>query len=350
MKPERLLAPEVDARLSPPEREALWVGIEATLDEHAAKRAKLRSVAAVASLAACGVLIFALGRIKPAPTAAAAGPLHLQDGASLPSAELVRGAAAAVVFEDRSVFRPEPGARVEILDNSAQRFALKQSAGKALYLVTPDGPRRWTVDTPLGTVEVVGTEFSVDASANHVRVEVNHGVVIVRGDWVPEHAARLEAGDHLDIERPKAETAPTVGAPGVSGLRPAPAVDSGPARVSELLMLADDLRRTGRAVEAVAPLEQIISKHVQDPRAALAAFTLGRIQMDVLDQPKEAERTFEKALSMQLDAALQEDATWRRARLLNELGRTEEAAALARSFVQKHPGTAVRFEPLMGRR
>lgn len=311
----------MSVKLSLEEKEALWNRVSQKLPtpQSKASRPYQRSylVAAAAAL-----LVVGGSYAKWHRQAAPEGPLAYADGVSYPGLELLPAGGDAH-FADQSTVHAEIGARVELLDNAALRFALKQPKGVAHYAVTPGGTRRWTVDTPLATVEVVGTAFEVNSSAERVSVHVAHGVVIVRGDRVPGHAVRLTDGQSLTVVSQSlapspaavvAQEPPTTPSPSETPRHaaPAPAAESAEsARVSELMGFADSLRAEGRQEAAAAALRQIVSKHDHDPRAALAAFTLGRIYMDVLDKPDEAHWSFGRALALGLAPALRPDAEQR---------------------------------------
>src|SRR5262249_13350397 len=100
---------------------------------------------------------------------------------------------------------------------------LQQRRGSVLYDVRPGGPRRWTIECGLATVEVIGTAFRIDRTSLRVHVEVFRGVVLVRGERVPDRAARLTAGMSLDVTAaaPAATTAPWEPAPPPPALTPA---------------------------------------------------------------------------------------------------------------------------------
>jgi TolA-binding protein len=80
------------------------------------------------------------------------------------------------------------------------------------------------------------------------------------------------------------------------------------ADLDQLLTLADVARLSGHAADAVEPLRRAIADHAQDPRAALAAFTLGRVHLDSLGDSAAATRDFRDALSLGVPQALVEDA------------------------------------------
>lgn len=344
------------AQIAPAEeRDALWRGVQVRLQQRRSQRQPAKALLMAAAVLLVVGAYPASKRWSAAPPAKAAGPLLLSDGVRLPPSELA-AMGADVSFDEQSALHASAGARVQILDNTASRFAVKQTGGKASYQVTPGGPRRWTVETPLGSVEVVGTSFTVDASEQSLSVSVEHGVVIVRGELVPEHAKRLEAGESIEVHRTIAPAvAQTVSAPpqpAVIQLRESPKSDAGEteehARVSELFSLVDTLRRSGRSADAVTALEQIVTQHAHDERAAMAAFTWGRIEMDSLGQMQRADLALSKALALGLDGTLAEDATLRRAKVLIALGRGAESSALVDAYLRAHPSARARFAPLLG--
>src|SRR4029079_1454516 len=63
----------------------------------------------------------------------------------------------------------------------------------------------------------------------------------------------------------------------------------------DLLLEADVARLGGRPDRAVAPLQRVIADHPFDPRAPLAAFTLGRTLLEQPGRPREAARAFATA-------------------------------------------------------
>src|SRR5262249_38807117 len=77
-------------------------------------------------------------------------------------------------------------------------------------------------------------------------------------------------------------------------------------------------------------LTRIVDEHVGDPRAALAAFTLGKLELDTLGQPARAAQLFTRALSLGLGASLVEDA---RARIVEAYARAGDSAAASSAAV-----------------
>jgi len=224
--------------------------------------------------------------------------------------------------------------------------------GRALFDVQPGGPRKWSIEAGLATVEVVGTRFTVTREAVRVTVEVERGTVLARGERVPERVKRLVAGERLDVESegnglltepPSVASPADSAAPSSSPAPNAPrreATDAGrenpswqdlaergkyseayqnlgadsiatrakSADVEQLLALADVARFSGHPTDAVGPLRRVMSEHRLDSRAGLAAFTLGRVHLDAMNEPAAAARDFADAIALGLPQALLEEA------------------------------------------
>jgi transmembrane sensor len=93
------------------------------------------------------------------------------------------------------------------------------------------------------------------------------------------------------------------------------AIETGPRQRPEtatsLLAAADAARLAGRPADAVAPLSALCERFPADPRAPIAAFQLGRILADELDDPAGAARAFERARALDPHGPLAADAAAR---------------------------------------
>lgn len=315
-------------------------------------------VAALTLALACALALLAwpahwrnsLGR---APQGTDAGPLYMADGQ--PIGGLAHQAstheAHAVALSDGSQLMLAPGTTLALLENNGQRFEVLLQRGHADFKVRPGGPRRWIIEGGLATVEVVGTQFSVDRQSGLLEVRVTEGVVLVHGELVPGRVQRLRSGAVLSVAQPKAEpqVAPS---PGHAQPTPTPKVLVAPPTVAskkqatppvpqwrtlaqehdyhqawdalghdgvrkqltlplsidELLTLCDVARLSGHPAAALPLLEQAIVHFPKDKRVALLAFTRGRIYFDDLHQPDRAAQAFAQALALGLPRALSEDA------------------------------------------
>jgi transmembrane sensor len=120
---------------------------------------------------------------------------------------------------------------------------------------------------------------------------------------------------------------------GASGIRRESMGDG----VDTLLLLADIARLSGHPEEAAAPLARIVARRPNDPRTPLAAFTLGRLELDTLGQPARAARSFKAALALGLSEPLVEDARARLVEALARAGDLEGARAAAAEYERRSP-------------
>lgn len=119
-------------------------------------------------------------------------------------------------------------------------------------------------------------------------------------------------------------------------MKAAPAPRDEPA---ELLLAADVARLSRHPEEALAPLRRILEAHAADPRAPLAAFTLGRVLLDDLGRPREAAAAFERTRTLAPQAPLAEDAFARQVEALSR-AQSPEARALAEAFERQYPASS----------
>src|SRR6185503_14771644 len=202
-----------------------------------------------------------------------------------------------------------------------------------------------------GKVNIVAlsAKFAASRSEQRVRVEVLEGSVRVRSD---DREREIGAGQTASFPPEPAHRAkqPTTSAAVASWrelardgefakanaalvLPDAPPVRDIP---DDLLLLADVKRLTHHAAEAVAPLRQIVRDHASDPRAPLAAFTLGRVLLD-LDRAGEAAEAFAQADALAPDGPLAEDAIARQIEALARDGNPALAHEVAERYVSRFP-------------
>jgi transmembrane sensor len=294
--------------------------------------------------------------------------------------------AQIVRFSDASEIRLARGARLEPLQSSSSRFEVLLARGSAEFAVTPGGPRRWLVEAGAARVEVVGTVFRVERTSDRVVVSVSRGAVLVRGENVPGWVQKVSAGQHVEVEtreglqssqtategagadetaaaeqpaaeqpseepiaqaEAQAEREPqrARAARGRKGARELPDASGSPqeryaalgprgiaretasaSSIEILLQLADIARLSGHPQEAVEPLTRALEAFRSSPQAALAAFTLGRVQLDQLDLARPAADAFERAIALRLPRALQPDCYRRLAEAYGRAGDPEASA------------------------
>ncbi|AKF05486.1 FecR domain-containing protein [Sandaracinus amylolyticus] len=325
------------------------------------RRVAAASAVVVAAIALLAIVTMPRGEVHEAR---APLPLRLEGGGPLPA--LLAGVTR---LDDGSIITVEASARLRRLQNDDRDLVLLLERGTARFDVVPGGPRRWTIECGLATVVVVGTRFTIARAEERVVVEVERGAVLVRGEHVPDRARTLGAGERIEVAapapippprfEPEREAAPPPEAAAPRATTPArprwrEAAERGAwddayaaigerlestcerASVDDLFLIADVARLSGHTADAMVPLEHVVRRHRRDPRAALAAFTLGRLAAN-LGQYERAERAFETALALDVPDALRADALARLAHARRALGDLDGARAVAAQYVVEYP-------------
>ena len=351
--------PLLEGRLKPPfdedEVNGLWRDIESRQQKASARRALPRWTWPVPAVAA--LLAFLWWRPSPEPPA----PLALADESPLPA--VLDGAVhtGPLPLDDGSQLQLDRGAVLEVLRNDARELVTVLRKGRSTFDVRPGGERRWTIEAGLLRVQVIGTRFVVARDERSVRVQVERGVVLVRGAALPDGVRRLGAGESVSVDRPQApksvaaseptilaegseppapvpergelephpapsRTAPRAAAPALP--RPVLAPEEEPASWEQhvaagdypgafsalqraggvaaiagttrdprrLLALSDVAREVGQPALAVVPLERLVESSPEASEVPLAAFTLGKIELQALGHPAAATSWFTRAL------------------------------------------------------
>jgi transmembrane sensor len=380
----RLEFPLKDLLRDPTEEPALrriWERIDGRLPD---ARRRRRRVAFAALTLAAGAAAAAVVGLRPD-----AGPLRFGDGRALVAVD-APASGARLALSDGSAIELGGGARFAPLESSGTTFLGVLQRGSAAFDVRPGGPRRWQIECGLATVEVVGTRFSCERGPGRLRVSVQRGAIIVRGERVADRARRLVAGESLDVteavpgtpgavaESAPFEPASAAGealAPGAEEAEPIAAEETiarAPWRelarrgrpadafavlgaqgvrretrrlgVGDLLALADVARLSGHPAEAVGPLERILSDFAHDPQAPLAAFALGRLELDALARPRQAASALERALELGVPRSLREDVRARLVEAHQGAGDGAAARAAAEAYLREFPSGRHRAE------
>jgi transmembrane sensor len=275
-----------------------------------------------------------------------------------------------MALEDGSVVDLEGADTVvETLETTTANTDLRVVRGSATFRVVHNPSRIFRVHAGGVTAEVVGTVFRVVRQAAEARVEVISGKVRVSYDG---QETVLSGGSSVTVADRKVEDATVAAtplampsadakpmdpkaAPGASSQLPwrelaraaafEQAYDSlqraGRSDVrdnpDDLLLAADVARLSRHPGEAVAHLRAVIARHRHDPRAPLAAFTLGRVLLESLGRPAEAATAFRTAQELAPSGLLVEDALAREVEALSRAGETAAAQARAELYVQRYP-------------
>jgi transmembrane sensor len=277
-------------------------------------------------------------------------------------------AAVAPVTAERAVSFAD-GSRALLLDASAEvvveraaedAIDVRLPRGRARFEVAPQESRAFRVLCGDVVVRVIGTGFEIVRDGARSHVSVLHGRVAVT--W-PGGETELGAGDADWFPRAplaKAEEPPVTAKPDKPSERERPrgsswrqhaeqgefqeayrALERDRARVSddveELLLAADAARLSGHAAEAVPYLQRVVERHPSDPRAPLAAFTLGGVLMNQLGRPREAEASYARARAMSPSSALSQDALARQVEAAHRASDAASARALALEYLERYP-------------
>jgi transmembrane sensor len=297
-------------------------------------------------------------------------------------------------FSDGSTVDLFPGTRGRVVRLTSHGAGLTVETGRVHASVVPRQDADWSIAAGPFSVQVVGTEFEVawDPEAEVLHVDVERGVVRVTGPILtdvqqviasqrltvslPERrAALVEAGGHddgsLDLEVVPELSDPASSVDAGEGLA---AVDSagradtdaqpswqalarrgeharalriversGVERMADtlgpeqLLQLADVLRLGGRPAAATRILQRVRARFPGTSPASLAAYTLGVMAFDQRHVYADASNWFGTYLREQPTGALAREALGRQMEAQERVGRSEEAQAAARRYLQLFP-------------
>jgi len=270
----------------------------------------------------------------------------------------------AVHYDDGSVAElGTPGSSVHLDEQTADLVSSTVVSGRARFDVVHNHARTFEVHAGDVTVRVLGTAFVVERSGASAKVSVERGRVRVSwsggetvlgvgesGEFPPlPVASELPSPEALDLP-PSSSAMPTV--PGATGqwrdlakrgqydqafavLHRSPTdVRDEPA---DLMLAADVARLSSHPAQAVAPLRKLSARYPKDPRAPVAAFTLGRVLLDNLGRAGDAAGAFELAERLWPGGPLASDALAREAESLKKAGQIASARAVAKKYLALHP-------------
>jgi transmembrane sensor len=280
---------------------------------------------------------------------------------------------SSVHYADGSVAELGTPSSVVHLDRQTPDFVSSTLvSGRARFDVVHNHERTFEVHAGDVSVRVLGTAFVVERSGSGAHVSVERGRVRVSwpggeallgvgeaGQFPPEIAAAPEASaapvSALGVENPDSANndAPSAEAPSAephvwrdlaqrgeyakafAALRRTPNdVREEPA---DLLLAADVARLSSHPAQAVAPLRRVCERYSKDPRAPVAAFTLGRVLLDNLGRASEAASAFELAARLWPSGPLAGDALAREAEALKRSGQIPAARVVAEKYLAQHP-------------
>jgi len=315
------LAHHVRVDLSEPRVDRLWGEVSARLG--GPRRARGWVWATVAGCAAAAAIIVYARGIHGRGGESQLAATSAWEGAQLETA----ADAVAVTLVDGSSLKVEPRSRVEVRDRTASAVKLVVARGRIACDVTHREGRSFVVAAGGVEVRVVGTRFTVAneeaqvGAGRRVEVRVERGIVEVRG--ADDEIVRVEAGhswsqvtktEALAQPEPQPETEgtpeaePERAAPPIPAGKPHLAARPAPADARALFEQARSQWRAGKMADASQTYQTLLATHPRDPRAGLAAFELGRLRMDRLNDMPGAVQALEQAVTLAPGAELREDA------------------------------------------
>ncbi len=332
--------------------QALRTAVERSLSEKRARRAPMAFAAVAVAVAAAAALPLWLASGEqrgPWVPAAAAASAAAAAAAPNPAVLFTDGSRAEAISSDM---------RVEAVVQGSGRIEARLLAGAARFDVVRDPSREFIVHAGNVNVSVLGTVFTVANEGARVHVAVMDGRVHV--DWGSGSTTLLQdgqgvfppspetAGEHAVAEA-AADTRPShansakqrwvelakAGDFKSAYTRLAEAGSAGVADVPEVLLLAADVsRRAGHIDQAARHLERLLARYPRDTRAGVAAFTLGRIRLQ-LGKPAAAGSAFEQVASS--GGALAEDAMYRAVMAFRQAGDPAKAARVQARYLATYP-------------
>jgi len=316
--------------------------VRATIGRRTARRRAVLNVTTgvAAAMGAIAMVALALFAFRSPPHPPAPPNFALETAASTPAPKAVETLTVTQLSPD-TVLEPLP-------EWKGRGYALR--AGGARFLVPHDAEHPFIVVASDVVIEDLGTMFTVQyLSPDRLRIAVEQGRVGVRTRDT-DTDTEVTAGATMDVPASASNKKPT----------PTPALSSswrplaehghyleahqalrkaGPGAVREdaadLLMAADTARLSGHPAEAVPYLDRIVRSHGDDPRAPLAAFTLGRVLLDELGRPGDAIGAFARARAR--GGPLAEDALAREVEAASRAGSPARSHELALLYRQLYP-------------
>jgi transmembrane sensor len=283
-------------------------------------------------------LLTAPGVNSAGPAATAAAPAAESPAAARPSRTW------ALADQSRATALTT-GTEVVVEEDAPLRTLVRLDRGGARFDVARRPERTFQVRAGGVVVSVIGTVFDVEVVADRIGVAVEHGAVevtwnlgrkrLVAGErgWFPPLV--LSGGDAAIAGGGPA----TIGAPAASVERsePAPSAQAGTS-ARELLAESDSARTRGELARGAELLRRILREHPKDPRAPLAAFTLGRLLLNELGRPREAAAAFHEVQVRAPRGQFAEDALAREVEAWKQAAEPARARAVAETYLERYPG------------
>ena len=227
----------------------------------------------------------------------------------------------------------------------------------ARFVVSVRGTRHFLVHANSVTIDVLGAAFLVTRNDGNVQVSVQRDNVHVA--WAggakvvsagEAFTFPLETRDNAKLAKPPRTAQRAQAWQGLanrgqfdeaySALEAAIAVDGShavPDEPGSLLLAADAARLSRHPEQSLAHLQRFVRRFPKDPRASLAAFTLGLVLLEELGRPRDAATAFAQSRSIAPRGDLAEDALAREAEAFFRAGDAMMAKRAAENYLRSFP-------------
>ncbi len=257
------------------------------------------------------------------------------------------GAQAFTSFDDTGAMMLADGSRVHLRESArvrvehvGDRIELTLVQGTAEFDVVHVPGRPFIVHAERADIVDIGTRFVVTREPNATRVEVREGTVEVRDPRGALPARTIAAGESwsngIAADAPSATSSSSAADSLPSATVMASSSRPAPASPKALLEAADAARVAGRSREAASLLDELRRRHRGDARAGLAAFQLGRLRLDSLNDAAGAVEAFDDTIALAPNATFREDAEARRVDAL-ERARDPRCREAKDAYLARYP-------------
>lgn len=283
-------------------------------------------------------------------------PLRDSHTVSLGAVVAARSEPRPIQLSDGSKVNLHERAKMRVHRTTKELVKVGLEAGKATFDVVKAPKRRFEVIARDVRVSVIGTRFSVAIERQGVNVSVFEGTVQVeRADGTVERLSRgatwsSKARPPIAPPETKPEIEPEVSPPKSAPPPPPPpkrvrrvSVQKPPAQSSaqppsvtakQWFERAHQARRGGEYRKAAEAFQSLLRDAPHDSRASLAAFELGRLRMDRLEDFPGAIEALE--LALRRGGPFSEDALARLVRLYDRQGPAERCRVLKARYLQRY--------------
>jgi hypothetical protein len=325
--------------------------------QYEAVRARVRGVrgrrawagwALAAAAAIACVVVWVVVRRPPASVGGMEGAM-LESGAG-------QGVHVTLAEGSQLDLAAESRARLTSARPTSVRIDLEK--GRVEIEATHVAARSFVVAAGAYEVRVVGTHFVVERSpGQRVTVRVDRGAVEVASatgeirrlaageQWsAPDGARGADSMSAAPSPPPPAPSSAPAAAPSAPPIGVSPAAPSAAHEetAKQLFDEAQQARAEGRPQDAARAFDRLRHGFRRDRRASLASFELGRLRLDVLNDPRGAEEAFRDAIALGPASPFREDAEARRVEALARMGDASGCASARDAYLARWPSGTYR--------